>query len=121
MSRDDFLASVSVACSALSPTVQADGRPNNADYLTTVMRRADLWLTTKSVEGFNARDWTHWARDAQERLRVAVERFKAIAEQVPAKGPATLEQSESARRLLREIAMLLRSHGELAEHGETVE
>jgi hypothetical protein len=56
--------------------------------------RAAIWLTPKSVNGFNSADFPELGLDRQAELQTAVQNFLAVGRQVPANQATTPEQKE---------------------------
>src|SRR5262249_53085223 len=56
------------------------------------LARAAVWLTSRSVEGFDSADFSELEPSHLCRLRDAVQEFRDVAKQVPSDQPATDEQ-----------------------------
>lgn len=96
MTLPEFLESVRIGASFLSPDVWADSPHQTSEDLARSLRLADIWLTPKVVQGFSEADFVSLPPEERARLHEAVDRFKAIAETVAAGQPATSEQVEEA-------------------------
>lgn len=96
-SKDKFLASLRVARNLFShPRVEADGPTIDTSSISDALTRGAIWLTPKSVEGFDAKDFPELKADRQMELLNAVQAFGAVARQVPADKPPTKEQYGNA-------------------------
>lgn len=110
MAYEEFIDSLRAASRSLAPTrvVRIGGEAGaQDDYLQRVIQGADLWLTRKSVEGFDPADFARWPE--RDELSREVSAFLAIAEQVPPKGPATRHQRTRGRRYLDRIIEIVRA------------
>lgn len=106
--REEFILDVRQAASLLQkPTVRADSNRIDTDAIEKILDRAALWLTPKVVEHYRPDDFTAWAKECQDRLRTAVERFREIAQQVPPDKPATYEQFTEGSRRFRDLIDVL--------------
>ena len=111
MARSEFIENLRRA-SRLLPTPQVkSGQGVRVDqHLATMIDSADLWLTPKSVEGFDPREFTDWSQVDQEKLQREVDGFLTVARSVPSKKPATKSQSDQARKHLEAMIKLVRKH-----------
>lgn len=82
--------------------------PKSDTYLSSPPQFPDLWLTPKSVEGFDPADFGDWPRKEREELANKVAAFLDIATRVGADKPATKTQSKQARRQLKGIIAIVR-------------
>ena len=73
-----------------------------------MIHSADLWLTKKSVEGFDPADFANWPKQELENLTKEVEAFLEIAGQVPANRPANKTLSGRARKHLEGAIKIVR-------------
>jgi len=96
MSLRDFWTSVRTGASFLLPTVTADSPKVDAHQIEARLRNAHVWLTPKSVEGFDEQDFDFLAEDTQKRLTQCVNQFRDAAGQVPSDQPATEFQVQAA-------------------------
>jgi hypothetical protein len=79
-----------------TPGVAADGTQADPQAIEQRVARAAIWLTPKSVKGFNADDFAELGLDRPRELQVAVRDFLDVAQQVPPNAPATPEQLGNA-------------------------
>jgi hypothetical protein len=102
MAREEFFDNLRLADQMLAtPQVSSElGRAIDADYRRR-LHSADLWLTAKTVAGFDLTDFRDWPREARDRLATEVAAFLEIARKVPADKPATKAQSVNARKHLK--------------------
>lgn len=106
--REEFILDVRRAATMLQkPNVQADSNGIDTDAIEKILHGAALWLTPKVVEHYRPQDFSAWAKDYQDRLHAAVERFREIAQQVPPDKPATYEQFTEGSRRFRELIDVL--------------
>lgn len=96
MSFRDFWTNIRTSAHFLFPTVTADSPRLDTDRLEAKLRSASIWLTPKSVEGFESQDFAFLSEEERIRLGQAVAQFVALAQHVPPDEPATEEQVESA-------------------------
>jgi hypothetical protein len=109
MALEEFIDSLRLASRMLPrPRVSSDQGPQADAHYASMLHRADLWLTEKSVAGFDPADFASWPEPEQENLAKEVEAFRAIARQVPANKPATKAQSERARKHLERAIQIVR-------------
>jgi hypothetical protein len=109
MAREEFIDSLRRASQALLPPRVTSGQGAQRDaYLSSKLDSADLWLTPKSVEGFDPADFRDWPQDDRDELAKEVAGFLAIAKQVPANKPATKIQSQRARKHLEAAIRVVR-------------
>ena len=100
------------------PTDPAYVDPHAAAQMTA---RAALWLTSKSVSGFNADDFRELGIDRQSELQTAVREFRDIAVKVPANVPATPEQLGNAHVAFAKLLQLLQPYLPTPLDGQNVE
>jgi len=96
MSLQEFWISVKTGASFLAPTATVDSPKLDAGRIEAILRGADIWLTPKSVEGFDENDFTFLANDERVRLKQCVDEFLQVAQQVPPDQPATNMQVRAA-------------------------
>lgn len=77
--------------------VETDSPTVDTAAIARTLAKAAIWLTPKSVAGFNAADFAELGPERQAELQTAVQNFLAVASQVPANKPATNEQYENAK------------------------
>src|SRR4051812_28139365 len=93
MAKQEFLDNFRVARNLfVHPRVETDSPNLDREALERRIARAAIWLTPKSVKGFNADDFAELGPDRQRELQAAVGEFLEVASQVPSKDPATSEQ-----------------------------
>jgi hypothetical protein len=109
MAIDDFWLNLRTAASFYAPSVAVDA-PLDAGAVERMLRGAMMWLTPRSVEGFNEDDFAFLEEEQRATLRENVERFRTVASQVPAKKPATPEQVEQGQAAFGEILRILQPH-----------
>lgn len=107
MSLHDFWSHVRIGAKLVAPQVSVVGPRLDAGAVETVVRNAHLWLTPKSVAGFDPADFAFLDPEEQKRLSDSVERFRGVARTVPATAPPTAAQIESALPPFREIVEML--------------
>jgi hypothetical protein len=90
------------------PRVSHDEGPRADSVYTSTIHSANLWLTKKSVEGFDPADFANWPKQEREELAKEVEAFLAIAGQVPANKPASKTLSGRARKHLEGAIKIVR-------------
>ncbi len=108
MAKRDFILSVRTAVGFLDPEVQTDSQSLDSKEIREQVRRAVVWLTPKSVEGFVPQDFSELTEPQRVELNAEVEAFRGIAQQVPAAAPATEEQIEAALPHFLRIVALVR-------------
>jgi hypothetical protein len=96
MSLQDFWLSVRTGTSFLAPRATADSPKLDANKIAQTLRSAVIWLTPKSVEGFEAADFPFLPESERTQLADLVAQFHAIASIVPPTEPATREQIDQA-------------------------
>ena len=96
MALPEFLESVRIGASFLSPEVWADSADPSTEKLARSLQLADIWLTPAVVKGYSETDFVSLPSEARERLREAVNEFRAAATAVDPVGPATREQVDRA-------------------------
>jgi hypothetical protein len=110
MSREDFIDNLRFASRMLLPPKVSSGQGSRSDErIGAVLQSADLWLTRRSVQGFEPADFSDWPEQELEKLKKDVAAFLALAEQVPPRESATRAQSTKARRHLERAIETVRS------------
>ena len=111
MAQEQFIDSLRLASRMLPPPrVNSDQSGQTDAYLASKLHAADIWLTPKSVEGFEPADFADWPKKEREELAKEVNEFLTIAKQVPANKPATKTQSNQARKHLERVIQIVRGH-----------
>src|SRR5215831_14700493 len=117
MSKQDFLNNFRIARNLfMHPRVETDSPHLDPQAIEQKLARAAIWLTPRSVKGFNASDFPELGRDRQRELQTAVRDFLEIANRVPANKPATTEQYNNAAAMFVKILEILAPY--LAEPDE---
>lgn len=120
--KEEFLKNFRVARNLFfHPQVEADSRNIDTDAITRTLARAAIWLTPKSVSGFNADDFPELGLDRQRELQSAIRDFELIAEQVPANKPASAEQYGNAIVAFKKVLDILAPYLAMAEEAQAVE
>jgi hypothetical protein len=122
LAKRDFLGNFRIARNLFvhPQRVQAgSARVDTADIADTLARTA-IWLTPKSVAGFNAADFPELGPVRQAELQTAVQNFLAVATQVPADKPATQEQYGNASVALARILEILTPYLPVPDEAEQV-
>ncbi len=111
MAREEFIDSLRFASQMLPPPKVNSGQGAESDaHLSSALHFADLWLTPRSVEGFDPADFADWPRKEREELAREVAAFLEIARRVQANKPATKTQSKQARKHLERAIQIVRPH-----------
>lgn len=111
MALDMFIDSLRLASRSLPRPKVVSGQGEQVDdYLARSIHHTDLWLSTKSVEGFDAADFKDWPSKNQKELAKEVAAFLEIAEAVPPDKPATKAQSAEARKHLERVIEIVGKH-----------
>lgn len=118
MARQDFLDNFRTARNLfIHSRVPASG----AGATEQLAARAAIWLTPKSIKGFNADEFRELGLDRQKDLQVAIRDFTEIAQQVHPYSPATPEQLGSARIAFQKILHILMPYLPTPQEGDKVE
>ena len=90
-SKRDFLLNLRVARNLFAhpPRVEADATATETETIAAALARAAIWLTPKSVAGFDPGDFSELGLERQGELLAAVRDFKAVAERVPSAKPGS--------------------------------
>ena len=102
MARDEFINNLRIASGELTPPRVWNGPDLEASGIVPfwqedrVWSNRDLWLTPKSVEGFDPADFEDLPEKEREKLAKEVAAFLAIAREVPANARARKTQSKQA-------------------------
>ncbi len=107
MSLPEFWDNVRLGAGVLFPVVGVDSPRLDRAMLEQILRRANAWLTPKSVEGFDISDFGFLSDDDRAKLASAVNDFAAIASQMPPKGAATKGQEKKAREQFLKVVEAL--------------
>jgi hypothetical protein len=122
-SKRDFLLNFRVARNLFvhPQKVEADSATVNTGAVSAALTRAAIWLTPKSVAGFNAADFPELGPARQAELLAAVQSFKAVADQVPSNKPATDEQYGNASVAFAKILKILEPYLPVPDEAKQVE
>jgi hypothetical protein len=110
MGEDDFWINLRTAARALIPPVPTDLPIPESAYRERLLQSADAWLTPRSVDEFDLRDFSFLEPEDLDRLRRNVEAFREVASQVSEDQPASEQQVQEAMAPFEEIIHLLRPH-----------
>jgi len=120
--KGKFLANFRVARNLFfHPRAQTNSTTIDTASISEALTRGAIWLTPKSVEGFNAADFPELKADRQAELLNAVQTFKAVASQVPADKPPTKEQYGNAAIAFIAILNILSPYLPTPEESKKVE
>ncbi len=123
LAKRDFLGNLRVARNLFvhPQRVEADSASVDTAAIADNLVRAAIWLTPRSVAGFNADDFPELGSVRQAELQTAVQSFRAVATQVPADKPATREQFGNARIAFARILEILAPYLPVPDEAERVE
>jgi hypothetical protein len=111
MPLETFIDNLRLASRMLPrPKVRSDQGPQADTDYSSMIHAADLWLTKKSVEGYDPADLADWPEEEREGLAKEVHEFLAIVGQVQPNKPASRTQSARARRHLEGAIKIVRRH-----------
>lgn len=96
MAKQEFFQSVRTAVSFLAPRVDGDTPLRDRNELEGALRRAVIWLTPKSIQGFDPGDFADLPSEQQDELAASVDEFISVAKSVPANEPANSDQINAA-------------------------
>lgn len=86
----------------------AKQEPRTAADLSSVLHAGDLWLTPKSVDGFDPVEFADWPKKQREELAKVVRAFLAVAKKIPTTKPAPKAVSGEARKYLERAIQIVR-------------
>jgi hypothetical protein len=122
MAKQEFLANLRIARNLFAhPHVQTDSPHINPQALEHALARAAIWLTPKSVKGFNVDDFRELGPQRQPELQDAVSEFLLVANEVPPSEPATAAQLAKAKEALAKILSLLKAYLPTPQEGAQIE
>jgi len=110
MAIDEFWRNLRTAASLYSPTVAADSRSIDVPRIESSLRSADLWLTLRSIDGFEIGEFEFLDEDRRIALNESVQRFREVAGAVRADKPATPAQANEGRAAFEAILSILQPH-----------
>jgi hypothetical protein len=120
--KREFLDNFRIARTLFAhPRVEADTSAIDTSTMTEALVRAAIWLTPKSVAGFDASDFSELGVDRQAQLLSSVQSFRAIAEKVPADQPASRDQIGNASVAFAKILQILSPYLPLPWEAKAVE
>lgn len=109
MATQTFIDSLRYASRMLPPpTVKSDRGEEFDANLARHLNLSDLWLTVKSVAGYDPDDFSSLPINERERLDESVAVFRRIAEEVGPSGRPRDEQSYQARKSLEQAIEIVR-------------
>ncbi len=121
-SKQDFLTNFRLARNLfVHPRVATDSASLDQDSIKRMVVRAALWLTPKSVAGFNAAHFPELGADRQLELQRLVKEFREIAASVPPNKPATGDQYDKARPIFLKLLEILDPYLFSPQEGKQVE
>jgi len=122
MAKQDFLDNFRIARNLFfHARVAADSTQADPQAIEQRVARAAIWLTPKSVKGFNADDFAELGLDRQRELQAAVREFSDVAQQVPPNAPATPEQLGNATVAFEKMLQILMPYLPTPQDGDKVE
>jgi hypothetical protein len=122
MAKQEFLDSLRVARNLFfHPRVQTDSPHLDPAALAQQLARGAIWLTPKSVHGFNVGDFPELSPAQQAELKAAVDEFSTVAHQVPPAAPPTPEQLSAAKTAFTKILTILQPSLPTPVEGDKVE
>jgi len=120
--RQDFLENVRIARNLFGhPQVQADSPNIDTKAFAQGLARAAIWLTPRSVAGFNAADFAELGAERQAQLTDAVQAFLSVATEVPPDKSATDEQYTEGAEAFRAILRILDPYLPLPDEAQKVQ
>jgi hypothetical protein len=121
--RRDFLGRFRVARNLFVHPQRGEvgGERVDAGASVDTLARSAIWLTPKSVAGFEAADFPELGPVLQAELQTAVQNFLAVATQVPADKAATKEQYGAAGAAFARILEILTPYLPVSDEAEQVE
>lgn len=121
-SRRDFLSHFRIARNLfVHPQVSPDSPVVDAEKTEKMLVRAAIWLTPKSVFGFDPADFQELGKARQKELEEAVQEFLAVANHVPPDEPATEEQFRTASVPFQKLLDILGAYLTMREDAKVVE
>jgi hypothetical protein len=120
--KREFLSNLRVARNLFAHArAEADTSAIDTTEVTSAVARAAIWLTPKSVAGFDASDFGELGVERLNDLLFAVQAFKAIAAKVPADQSATRDQIGNASVAFTRMLQILSPYIPLPEEAKRVE
>ncbi len=108
MSLQDFFNNVRIGQRLLeSPRAAIDSTEPIPGALAATIEQADLWLTPRTVAGYNPEDFFFLKDDERSELDKAVQSFLRVARSAPPNRPVPMTQHNESRRCLESILRIL--------------
>jgi hypothetical protein len=108
MAKHEFLANLRLARNLFtSPRLRADDPSLDPQEWERVLLRRAIWLTPRSVTGFDVDEFKELGPARQQELADAVREFLDVAEQVPPTATPTIDQYTRAAAALRKLLEFL--------------
>jgi hypothetical protein len=122
VSKRSFLANLRIARNLFAHgKVTADSPAVDTGAIERALVRGAIWLTPKSVSGFNAGDFPELGASRQQELLSAIQCFLAVAREVSSDGPATAEQYSNAAVAFANILAILDPYLPMPDEARSVE
>lgn len=122
MAKQDFLTNFRVARNLFyHGRVYTDTSHLDSTALEDMLGRAAIWLTPKSVSGFEPKDFSELGPGKRAELENAVKDFLRVAKKVPPDKPATAEQLRNAKSAFAKILSILEPYLPSREEGKLIE
>lgn len=122
MAKQEFLENFRIARNLFfHPRVDADGFQHDPQELALMIARAAIWLTPKSVKGFDVNDFNELGATRQQELQAAIQDFLDVARRVPPNQPAATDDYAKARAAFERSLNILQPYLPSLEDGEKVE
>lgn len=120
--KQEFLTNLRIARNLyFHSRVEADSAAIDADTTQNQIARAAIWLTPKSVNGFDVADFSELGATRQRELQEAVQGFLNVAKQVPAQKTSTKSQLDQATVEFKKILEILAPYLLPTSEGDEVE
>jgi hypothetical protein len=108
MSLDAFWQNVRSGARLLTPGVTADAPRIDSADIERILKSSAIWLTRRSLEGFDPRDFDFLVPAEREALAESVARFREVAQHVPSDKPASEAQLQQALPAFQRVVEILR-------------
>lgn len=119
MARHEFLENLRLARNLFTaPRLMVDDPTLDPQAWERLLFRRALWLTPRSVEGFDVDDFKELGPDRQRELDDAVREFLNVAKQVPPTATPTNDQYTRAAAALRKLLDFLALYVGMSEEEE---
>jgi hypothetical protein len=107
MAIEEFWSNLRGAAGWLVRTMPEDPAHADAATLERMFQYARMWLTPRSVEGFDPDEFAFLPDEHRAALQESVERFRSVVDRMPRKKPPKRELLEEGRVALRAILDLI--------------